>query len=1087
MFSIPIFSRNSLISNGILKTCIGFKLEVSSRQFLRTCYVAKAHESGNKTKRNLSKGQPRVTQKQLQQLVMADAHFMQRQKNGVLQVFPNVPSTIKNMYYNLSTNLNPSYRYEQSVSAVGRVNNQLVFQCSSKIKWPRPLTFQGYGFSKKNAELVAMLKILEMLHEEKYIGENGYPITISSEEQEKIRKEWNSPVSIRLPVSLMEEGFSIIQNFHEEIKPQMDMKTDPTAVITAGLTEESDDEFGVERATEDIDEDDSFCWEEDKENNYILDMFTGRQYIEPSREENIHRSQKMLQLLQAREMSKGTQPQASLPMSHYRDALQTALDKSRVVVIAGDTGCGKSTQVPQMIIDDWIRKGNGANCNILVTQPRRISAISLAKRVAKERREKIGESVGFHVRLHYQRLREQGGVMFCTTGMLLQGLHSNPTLKGVSHVIVDEVHERSVQTDLLLIILRRLLRSSDDLRIIFMSASLSTVQLQKYFEAEEATVIEVPGTLYPLTRHYLPCALNELQINSRHYQLDSLMEPGSQPFINYDLVVDVIKSIQNSRPPGAILCFLPGWQDIRTVQTRLTEEKELESMLWVLPLHSRLSSSDQEQIFEEAAEGRRKVVLATNLAETSLTVQDVVYVVDTGCHKEQRYDPKKNLSILANHWISRANSQQRAGRAGRVQPGEVFHLYSSKVHMDMGRFPVPEIMRIPLEHVILQCKAHCGDENALSFLSEGLSVPSRRLISKAVSTLEDLGMLEILDQGATEKLTALGRRVVHFSTPPHLSKALVYASVFKCLNPVLKITASLTSGRDIFLNNIENRAETRAVKTQMNNTSDLLAIARLCSAWEELDHYKDKIDFCNDNNLNHRSIMYNLGISRVYADHLYDGFLLNKEDISSPFSSWNAFSSNNQLVLGVLLAGVGRILHLQRGVLSKGIFRSDSFVIKTLDNKQVHTGSDCVLHQLPKDQDMSCHLLCVNLTRDEVSRRTIARDLSLLQPLTVAIFTEQKLVAEESEDGWQISVDGKEQLSFHLDERTAKFIFQLRNIMKETVSYIVETRGLDSEVPPPHEIETFCDTLLSFINKLFETSQNFKKFQKLEEKEDLGF
>lgn len=248
----------------------------------------------------------------------------------------------------------------------------------------------------------------------------------------------------------------------------------------------------------------------------------------------------------------------------------------------------------------------------------------------------IGESVGFHVRLHYRRLRERGGIMFCTTGMLLQGLHSNSTLKGVSHVIVDEVHERSVQTDLLLIILRRLLRSSDNLRIIFMSASLSTVQLQKYFEEEEAALIEVPGTLYPLTRHYLPGGLKELQINSRHYQLDSLIKPGSQPYINHDLIVDVIQSIQNSRPPGAILCFLPGWQDIRTIQTRLTEDKNLENKLWVLPLHSRLSTSDQEQIFEEAPEGRRKVVLATNLAETSLTVQDVVYVVDTGCHKEQR-------------------------------------------------------------------------------------------------------------------------------------------------------------------------------------------------------------------------------------------------------------------------------------------------------------------------------------------------------------------------------------------------------------------------------------------------------------------
>lgn len=226
--------------------------------------------------------------------------------------------------------------------------------------------------------------------------------------------------------------------------------------------------------------------------------------------------------------------------------------------------------------------------------------------------------------------------MFCTTGMLLQGLHANPELAGVSHVIVDEVHERSVQTDILLILLRRLLRQHPSLRLVLMSASLSTEQLLHYFEGEEAALIKVPGTLYPLTRHYLPASLKVLGINPRHHNLKALMEPDSLPMVNVDLVVDVIRSIDDSRPPGAILCFLPGWQDISLVQNRLQKEVGLGRRLCILPLHSRLPTDEQEQIFEPPPPGRRKLVLATNLAETSLTVTDVVYVVDTGFHKEHR-------------------------------------------------------------------------------------------------------------------------------------------------------------------------------------------------------------------------------------------------------------------------------------------------------------------------------------------------------------------------------------------------------------------------------------------------------------------
>nr|XP_045581846.1 ATP-dependent RNA helicase DHX30-like [Procambarus clarkii] len=1031
--------------------------------------------SDAKAKHGPSRIQSHLPQKQLQQLVMADTHYVQKQKHEVLQLFPQVKSTIKNMFQNLSSNLNPIYRCEQTTSAVGRVNHQLVFQCSFTINWPKHVTFYGYGVNKSNAELAALVKAAEMLYKDKCIDEHGYPITISHEEKNKLLQKLNLPPLISLPASLVDEGCDLLDDFDKVVRPLMSQEVlSISQCVLPPTKEKSENDIGSRaRGLFENDEEMAAVSLSLEENNNLntVDLLTGREFS-GSRDDSDYRNRELHQKLVNRLRNQSIRDKTSppLPMLNYRADLERALDEKRIVIVAGDTGCGKSTQVPQMILDQWIKEDRGCECNILITQPRRISAISLAKRVAKERGEKVGDSVGYHVRLEYKRLRNRGGIMFCTTGMLLQNIHSNPNLDGISHVILDEIHERSVQTDLLLIVLRRLLLSKSNLRLILMSASLSTEQLQQYFGKAETTLLEVPGTLYPLTRHYLPHALDTLKIDSRRYNIQALLEPETRPMVNVDLVVDVIRRIEISRPPGAILCFLPGWQDISLIQTRLLEDEHLKKKLCVLPLHSRLGSQDQEMIFEDPPEGKRKVVLATNLAETSLTINDVVFVVDTGFHKEYRYNSKKDLTVLGNHWISRANSQQRAGRAGRVQPGEVFHLYSTRIHQEMSQFPVPEIMRIPLEHVILQCKSHCGDESVLSFLSEGLSIPSRRLISSAINTLKKLDMLKSDDQKCTETLTALGHRVVNFSTPPPLSKALVYASIFRCLDAVLTISAVLTSGRGIFHNSIELRAKIRETKFKFDSTSDLLAMLELFKDWNEQKYYNDKLFFCNDHNLSHRSLLFNQGIKQVYGNHLYDGLLLDEEDISSKYSSWNVNCHNRQLVLGVLLAGIGRVLHIQRGIFSKGILNSDSIIIKTDEGERIETGSECVLHQIPRDRSVfSSHLLCANLSRDDLSRRTLARDLSVLHPLCIALFGGHLLTLEESESGCLIIIDGKEKLTFQVDKRTGMFICKLRYVVDEVVEYIIETRGLGAS---PSQVNKFCDDLIQYVSYLIENSES---------------
>ncbi|KAK7080787.1 mitochondrial large ribosomal subunit assembly, partial [Halocaridina rubra] len=902
----------------------------------------------------------------------------------------------------------------------------------------------------------------------KFITNQGHPVTVSQKEKQQLFEEWSRPPLISIAPSLMEEGRKLLHEFENNVLPYIESKNELSSVVASRAQEESEDE---EMFDKNFSETDSSDLDESGNQEGVLNLLTGRTY-EINPENNPERSEKMYHSLCQRLSYSGSQYPSSkpLPINEYKDVLQRALEEHQVVVVAGDTGCGKSTQVPQMILDQWILEQKGAECNILISQPRRISAISLAKYVAHERGERLGESVGYHVRLKYKRIENPGGIMFLTTGMLLQGLHSNPSLEGVTHVIVDEVHERSVQTDILLILLRRLLDIKKNLKVILMSASLSTEELQKYFGKDQSALIKVPGALYPLRRYYLEDVFTELDISPKRYQLQSLMEPGSHAMINVDLVVDVIQAIDVTRMPGAVLCFLPGWQDISVVQMRLQEIPKLRDRLWILPLHSRLASSDQEQIFHSPPKGQRKVVLATNIAETSLTIEDVVYVVDTGFHKEHRYDARKDLSVLGNHWISRANSQQRAGRAGRVQAGDVFHLYSSDIHKNMSSFPVPEIMRISLEHVVLQCKAYCGEESALTFLSDGLSVPSYRLIAAAIDNLEDLGMLRKDYENDIETLTPLGRRVLNFSTPPPLSKALVFSSIFRCVDPVLSISAALSSGRGIFQSTIEKRSEIREIKSSTDPSSDLLALIGLIRQWEELGSYRNSIDFCNERNLSHRGLLFNSGIKKVYGDHLKDGLLVDEEYVCSHLSKWNMNSHNNQLILGVLLAGVNRILLIQMGAFNKGILRKHKSVIKNEEGTTISTGSDCVLHTIPKKfDDSSRHLLCIQLTRDDASRRTVARDLSLLHPLTVALFAGHALILKNSGDGYTVTVDGRRKISFSVDERTGEFLTELRGALDQMVNIIIETRGLDMPLSP--YFDNLSDKLVQYVSALLEVTE----------------
>lgn len=391
----------------------------------------------------------------------------------------------------------------------------------------------------------------------------------------------------------------------------------------------------------------------------------------------------------------------NLPASRQEEKIMKIINKNQVLVISGETGCGKSTQIPQFILDDALKNGRGSSCNIVCTQPRRISAIGLAERVSSERAENVGETVGYNIRLE-NKTSEQTQICYCTCGILLRRLSFSLNIGQTSHVVVDEVHERSVEIDILLKLLKDLLHHRKDLKVILMSATLNAKVFSEYFDG--APVMHIPGRTFPVETYFLQDILRENprfnlkratwikrtkeeeRMRRENYVQNGMKlelatqlaryDEGEQHKVDLDLVTVCVRTILESyeHDLGAILIFMPGTWEINTCCRNIEKRFGRDYDLWVLPLHSSLSTKNQKQIFRKPPRGTRKIVISTNIAETSITVDDVRFVIDTGKMKEVQYDPRKKLQQLVETWCAGANSVQRRGRAGRVSKGICFHL-----------------------------------------------------------------------------------------------------------------------------------------------------------------------------------------------------------------------------------------------------------------------------------------------------------------------------------------------------------------------------------------------------------------------------
>jgi ATP-dependent helicase HrpA len=465
-------------------------------------------------------------------------------------------------------------------------------------------------------------------------------------------------------------------------------------------------------------------------------------------------------------------PQA-LPISQHVGEIAAAIRDHQVVVVAGETGSGKTTQLPKICLD----LGRGIRGTIGHTQPRRLAARTVAERIAEELDVPLGGVVGWKVRFT-DHVSDDTLVKLMTDGILLAEIQSDPPLEQYDTLIIDEAHERSLTIDFVLGYLKQLLPRRPDLRVIITSATIDPERFSRYFDG--APVIEVSGRSYPVEIRYRP------------YGPDS--HDGTDDRDQIQAICDAVAELRGEGP-GDILVFASGEREIRDTRDALhaLELPDTE----ILPLYARLSAAEQHRVFQRPGTRTRRIVLATNVAETSLTVPGIRYVIDPGTARISRYSRRLKVQRLPIEPISQASATQRAGRCGRTAEGICIRLYSAQDHQSRPEFTDPEILRTHLASVILQMAAlNLGEVAAFGFIDP----PDRRQISDGVALLRELGALQGrptgglagLEEQPTLRLTRIGRTLAQLPLDPRLARMVVAADHHGCLSDVLVIVAALS-------------------------------------------------------------------------------------------------------------------------------------------------------------------------------------------------------------------------------------------------------------------------------------------------------
>ncbi|XP_014216222.1 dosage compensation regulator [Copidosoma floridanum] len=560
---------------------------------------------------------------------------------------------------------------------------------------------------------------------------------------------------------------------------------------------------------------------------------------------------------QTQDLQQSLKSRSKLPVFAKKNEIMAAINEHPVVIIRGNTGCGKTTQVCQFILDDYIASGQGAYCSIAVTQPRRISAVSVSDRIAVERCEPLGQSVGYSVRFESCLPRPYGSIMFCTVGVLLRKLEGG--LRGVSHVIVDEIHERDVNSDFIMVVLRDMIHVYPDLRIILMSATIDTTLFSQYFN--NCPVIEIPGRSYPVQQYFLEdCIeltkfvppldsrkrkkrdeddlpndaepeenLNKIVPVNYSTHTKNSMSQLTEKDISFELIESLLRYVKEQNIPGAVLIFLPGWNLIFALMKHLQQHPLFGGSDYVIiPLHSQLPREDQRKVFDPVGENRTKIILSTNIAETSITIDDVVYVIDSCKAKMKLFTSHNNMTNYATVWASKTNLEQRKGRAGRVRPGFCFHLCSRARFEKMDEHMTPEMFRTPLHELALSIKLlRLGSIG--QFLSKAIEPPPIDAVIEAEVMLREMKCLDKNDE-----LTPLGKILARLPIEPRLGKMMILGCMFRIGDALSTMAANSSTFPEVYNMGPDMRRLSHQQKAFAGaRYSDHVAMLHVFQCWEE--------------------------------------------------------------------------------------------------------------------------------------------------------------------------------------------------------------------------------------------------------------
>ncbi|KAK4773357.1 hypothetical protein SAY87_028376 [Trapa incisa] len=510
-----------------------------------------------------------------------------------------------------------------------------------------------------------------------------------------------------------------------------------------------------------------------------------------------------------------------LPIFPYREELLGAIETHQILIIVGETGSGKTTQIPQYLHE----AGYTIKGKIACTQPRRVAAMSVAARVSQEMGVKLGHEVGYSIRFE-DCTSEKTILKYMTDGMLLREFLGEPDLASYSVVMVDEAHERTLSTDILFGLVKDIARFRPDLKLLISSATLDAEKFSDFFDM--APIFKFPGRRYPVDIQY-----------TRAPEADYL-----------DAAVVTALQIHAQHPPGDILVFLTGQEEIEAAEeilkhrTRGLGTKIAE--LIICPIYANLPTELQSKIFEPTPEGARKVVLATNIAEASLTIDGIKYVIDPGFSKMKSYNPRTGMESLLVSPISKASANQRAGRAGRTGPGICFRLYTlHSYHTELEDNTTPEIQRTNLANVVLTLKS-LGIHDLVNF--DFMDPPPSEALLKALEMLYALGALNKLGY-----LTKTGRRMAEFPLDPMLSKMIVASDKYKCSDEVISIAAMLSVGNSIFYRPKDKQvhADNARLNFHLGNVGDHIALLKVYNSWKETNF---STQWCYENYIQVRSM-----------------------------------------------------------------------------------------------------------------------------------------------------------------------------------------------------------------------------------------